>query len=97
MFKEQQSQWFKASHLALPNPLLTHATPFLLKIIRALGTVSAKACITYISLTLGILVQETPKHQGRNLTIVATLSGATAARRGDGHLRNTTPAACGPR
>ena len=96
MFKEQQSQWFKASHLALPNPLLMNATPFLLKIIRAFGTVSAKACITAIFLTLGIFGQETLQQQGRNLAITAALLWAETARRGDGDLTNTTSAPSGP-
>ena len=70
--------------------------PFLLKIIRALGTVSAKACITAILLTLGIFAQETLQHQGGNLAIIAALSWAKTACRDDGDLRNTTPATCGP-
>ena len=70
-------------------------TPFLLKIIRALGTVSAKACITAIFLTLGISAQETLQHQGGNLAITAALLWAETARRGDGDLTNTTSATSG--
>ena len=62
----------------------------------ALGTVSAKACITAIFLTLGISAQETLQHQGGNLAITAALLWAETARRGDGDLTNTTSAPAAP-